>query len=141
MSTRGRTKRKERSLNAAAKGRSHNTAAEVKERSLKAAEKSDSGASILQRPPELSAQGVNSIIVSISFYSYFKDLTGCALIKEQRPAGSTIADLLSRVEEKFPKLGAMRKSMLLAVGVEYQTSTYVLKEGDEVSLFPPVQGG
>jgi molybdopterin converting factor small subunit len=31
--------------------------------------------------------------------------------------------------------------MLVAVGVEYQGPEYVLKPGDEVSLFPPVQGG
>jgi molybdopterin converting factor small subunit len=31
--------------------------------------------------------------------------------------------------------------MLIAVGVDYQKGDYVLKEGDEVSLFPPVQGG
>jgi molybdopterin converting factor small subunit len=29
----------------------------------------------------------------------------------------------------------------MAVGVEYQTQDYLLREGDEVSLFPPVQGG
>ena len=31
--------------------------------------------------------------------------------------------------------------MLVAVGVDYQKPDYLLKEGDEVSLFPPVQGG
>ena len=41
----------------------------------------------------------------------------------------------------FPKLGAMRKATLMAIGVDYQDRTYVLREGDEVSLFPPVQGG
>ena len=35
----------------------------------------------------------------------------------------------------------MRKSALMAVGVDYQHRGYVLKAGDEVSLFPPVQGG
>jgi molybdopterin converting factor small subunit len=35
----------------------------------------------------------------------------------------------------------MRKATLMAVGVDYQSRTYVLREGDEVSLFPPVQGG
>ena len=35
----------------------------------------------------------------------------------------------------------MQNSTLLAVGVEYQTRDYVLQPGDEVSLFPPVQGG
>jgi molybdopterin converting factor small subunit len=35
----------------------------------------------------------------------------------------------------------MQKSTLMAVGVDYQDRTCILKEGDEVSLFPPVQGG
>ena len=42
---------------------------------------------------------------------------------------------------EFPKLAAMEKSTLIAVGVDYQTRDYVLKDGDEVSFFPPVQGG
>ena len=35
----------------------------------------------------------------------------------------------------------MQNSTLIAVGVDYQTRSYRLQEGDEVSLFPPVQGG
>jgi molybdopterin converting factor small subunit len=35
----------------------------------------------------------------------------------------------------------MEKSMLIAVGLDYQPRNYVLQPGDEVSLFPPVQGG
>jgi molybdopterin converting factor small subunit len=35
----------------------------------------------------------------------------------------------------------MERSMLVAVGVDYQPKDYILKNGDEVSLFPPVQGG
>ncbi|MGI8966275.1 MAG: MoaD/ThiS family protein [Limisphaerales bacterium] len=35
----------------------------------------------------------------------------------------------------------MKKSLLVAVGLDYQTWDYVLREGDEVSFFPPVQGG
>ena len=33
------------------------------------------------------------------------------------------------------------KSTLIAVGLYYQGPDHVLQEGDEVSLFPPVQGG
>lgn len=79
--------------------------------------------------------------ITITFYSYFKDLTGCAQATEPVPAGSTLGDLLDRLAERFPKLGAMRRSLLMAVGVDYQDRSYVLKPGDEVSLFPPVQGG
>jgi molybdopterin converting factor small subunit len=35
----------------------------------------------------------------------------------------------------------MKKSALVAVGVDYQGGDYPLSEGDQVSLFPPVQGG
>jgi len=81
------------------------------------------------------------MVVNVSFYSYFKDLTGCAQTTETLPAGSTIADLLTSLSARFLKLAAMRKSFLVAVGLDYQTPNYMLKEGDEVSLFPPVQGG
>lgn len=79
--------------------------------------------------------------VTVRFYSYFKDLTGCADTTEPLPPGATIGDLLERLYPRHPKLAAMRKSTLIAVGVDYQRADYVLHEGDEVSLFPPVQGG
>ena len=79
--------------------------------------------------------------ISVSFYSYFKDLTGCAQSVEELPDGGTMNDLYRRLSARFPKLAAMEKSTLMAVGVNYQTRDYVLKDGDEVSLFPPVQGG
>jgi molybdopterin converting factor small subunit len=79
--------------------------------------------------------------ISVHFYSYFKDLTGCQDASLQIADSSTIQDLLEKLFVQFPKLAQMQKSMLVAVGVDYQPKTYVLKVGDEVSLFPPVQGG
>ena len=79
--------------------------------------------------------------IRVNFFSYFKDLTGTASATEEMPDGSSIEQLHQRLLTRFPKLGPMRKSTLIAVGVEYQGRDYVLKDGDEVSLFPPVQGG
>lgn len=79
--------------------------------------------------------------VSANFYSYFKDLTGCAQVSETIAEGSTLAELLKVIFQRFPKLAAMERSMLVAVGLDYQPRDYRLKDGDEVSLFPPVQGG
>jgi MoaD family protein len=79
--------------------------------------------------------------VTVHFYSYFRDLTGCAEVSETLPEGATIKDLLEQLGTRFTKLAAMQKSMLIAVDVDYQSRDYVLKPGDEVSLFPPVQGG
>ena len=79
--------------------------------------------------------------VTVCFYSYFKDLTGCSQATEDLPAGSTLDTLFGKLAARFPRLAAMQKATLMAVGVEYQDRSYVLSEGDEVSLFPPVQGG
>ena len=84
---------------------------------------------------------ITTIEISVHFYSYFRDLTGCAQAKETLPDGSTLGALHDKLVTTFPKLGAMKKSTLIAVGVDYQLRDYVLKDGDEVSLFPPVQGG
>jgi molybdopterin converting factor small subunit len=79
--------------------------------------------------------------VNVQFYSYFKDLAGCGQATQEISPGESIASLLAKLLVRFPKLAAMQNSMLIAVGVDYQPKTYVLQEGDEVSLFPPVQGG
>ena len=79
--------------------------------------------------------------VQVHFYSYFKDLTGTERAVQELPNGATLGELHRQLILRFPKLDAMRKSTLIAVGVEYQGQDHVLQEADEVSLFPPVQGG
>jgi molybdopterin converting factor small subunit len=79
--------------------------------------------------------------IRVIFYSYFRELTGCGQTEESLPEGGTLHDLYQRLVKRFPKLVAMEKSTLMAVGVDYQLHSHVLKNGDEVSLFPPVQGG
>jgi molybdopterin converting factor small subunit len=79
--------------------------------------------------------------VTIQFFSYLKELAGCAQTTETVAAGTTLGALHDHVMAKFPKLAPMKKSTLLAVGVDYQPREYTLQDGDQVSLFPPVQGG
>jgi molybdopterin synthase sulfur carrier subunit len=79
--------------------------------------------------------------VKVNFYSFFKELAGCASSALRVPAGSTLNSFVNLVLKHFPRLEPLRKSMLVAVGVEYQDRNYLLQPGDEVSLFPPVQGG
>ena len=79
--------------------------------------------------------------VTVCFYSWFKELTGCAQLEEILPPGSTVEVLLARMIARFPKLAGLQRSILVAVGLDYQGRDCILKEGDEVSLFPPVQGG
>ena len=86
-------------------------------------------------------EAIVTMRVSVQFHSYFKDLTGCAETTVSLAEGSTLGTLHETLMTNFPKLAAMKKSTLIAVGVEYQPRDYLLKDCDEVSLFPPVQGG
>ena len=82
-----------------------------------------------------------TLSVVVHLWSYFKDLAGTARLTVDVPRGSSLDRVLDEVYRRHPRLGALRQATLLAVGVEYQGGSYVLQPGDEVSMFPPVQGG
>jgi molybdopterin converting factor small subunit len=79
--------------------------------------------------------------VTVKFWSYFRDFTECNETSLEVDEDATLGELHAAVVEKFPKLAGMKNSTLKAVGVDYQTDDFVLSDGDEISLFPPVQGG
>jgi MoaD family protein len=79
--------------------------------------------------------------VTVKFWSYFRDLTECDETSLEVNEGETLGDVHSKVMAKFPELAEMKNSTLKAVGVNYQMDEFMLSDGDEVSLFPPVQGG
>jgi molybdopterin synthase catalytic subunit len=79
--------------------------------------------------------------IRVTFWSYFADLAGCAETSVTIPEGATVGLLLESLYRSHPALADLRRSTLIAVGVEYQDTEHVLADGDSVSLFPPVQGG
>ena len=79
--------------------------------------------------------------VHVQFWSFFKDLAGCAEERIDVPAQTTVGQLQDLVAQRHPRLAGLRGSTLIAVGVDYQPASHVLQDGDQVSIFPPVQGG
>ena len=80
--------------------------------------------------------------INVHFYSFFRELCEAQTsFQTELPAESTIENLLQVIFARYPKIAPMEKSMLIAVGVDYQPRNHRLQDGDEVSLFPPVQGG
>jgi molybdopterin converting factor small subunit len=78
--------------------------------------------------------------ITVHFYSYFKDLTGCSESRQTATEGETLGDLL---DGSVANSRSWRRCEVDADsrGVGLPDRDYRLKEGDEVSLFPPVQGG
>lgn len=83
----------------------------------------------------------SALRVEVLFHSYFKELAGCGRVAVDLEPGATLAELRAHVLGLFPKLRPMERSFLVAVGVDYQPGEHQLQPGDEVSFFPPVQGG
>ena len=79
--------------------------------------------------------------VTVLFHSWFKELTGTDRIECDVAPGLTLDALYDEVTRRHPDMAAVRRSTLMAVGVDYQPGHHVLADGDEVSFFPPVQGG
>jgi molybdopterin converting factor small subunit len=79
--------------------------------------------------------------VRVQFFAQLRDLAGVADLDVDLQAGSTIAGLLEGIYKTRPGLRAHDKSILVGAGVEFVDRDYVVKDGDAISIMPPVQGG
>ena len=79
--------------------------------------------------------------VRVQFFSHLRDAAGVSESTADIPEGATVADLLTVLYAKHPKLHDWDSSILIGTGVEFVERDYLLKEGDEIALMPPVQGG
>jgi len=82
------------------------------------------------------------MMIPVRYWSWFKDLTGTEREEFEVPDQPiTLDEFLAGVRARHPRLEQVRRSTLVAVGLDYVPGSRVLRDGDEVSLFPPVQGG
>lgn len=79
--------------------------------------------------------------IETQFFSRLRDLAGDSQTTLDLPAGSTVSDLLARLYKEHPAMQGWDKTLLVAVGLEFAERTHVLREGEIVSIMPPVQGG
>jgi molybdopterin converting factor subunit 1 len=57
------------------------------------------------------------------------------------PAEATVGALVGEVARRHPDLTDEPDALVVAVNDEYQDHLFVLSDGDEVALIPPVSGG
>jgi MoaD family protein len=79
--------------------------------------------------------------VRVQFFSQLRDLAGASNLDLEMEEGKTAADLLEQLYSKTPALRDWDKSILIASGLEFVRRDYWLKDGDKISIMPPVQGG
>ena len=81
---------------------------------------------------------MNTVDIEICFFAALRERFGeRALRTVQR--GTTLAKLWRQLTADVP--GIERLPVRFAVRERYVEPSYVLRQGDEVSIFPPVSGG
>lgn len=77
---------------------------------------------------------------TIKAFGISKDIIGNRLLELELPEGSTVMDLKKHLFEKYTAFADL-KSLYIALNNEYADEKFVLKEGDEIAIIPPVSGG
>ena len=81
------------------------------------------------------------IWVRVLFFSVLRDLTGVAEWELQVPEKGSMGDLMQILFRRWPGLQDWDASLLLAIDHDYVGRDALLKDGCEVAVMPPVQGG
>lgn len=83
----------------------------------------------------------HSMEVKLLFFATLKDIVGSKQMTFDIPDGSTIGDLLSKLEAVYPRMKDYRPVVLTAINEEYVSQSATMHPGDEIAIFPPVSGG
>src|SRR5262249_41792531 len=79
--------------------------------------------------------------VQVRLFARYREAAGSDRVELDLPDGGTAEAAWDAVSHRFPVLGPYRPFTLFAVRDDYVGPEHPLREGDELSLFPPVSGG
>src|SRR5690606_25195632 len=79
--------------------------------------------------------------VMIRLFASAREAVGSETVDWTLEPGTTVGDLLERLDRDYPGLASLRGRLLISVNQRYAGREQVLADGDEVGVIPPVSGG
>lgn len=79
--------------------------------------------------------------IRVLLFGQLKEIVGRQEETLDVQPGTSLADLMARYSEQFPKFKPMAGSIACSVNQEYAPGSVLLHEGDEIGFLPPVSGG
>ena len=79
--------------------------------------------------------------VRVRFFAAMRERFGASEVKLGLPDGTTVAEVLARLNADYPAVRLMQQRFTVAVNRSFAKHDRVLVDGDEVALIPPVSGG
>ncbi len=81
------------------------------------------------------------VCIRVLCFAQLKDRIGQEEMTFSLPMSATGKDVLGRLRERWPAVGALLDVSRLAVNCEFVSDEVQLHHGDEVAIIPPVSGG
>ncbi|MDH4123850.1 MAG: MoaD/ThiS family protein [Thermoplasmata archaeon] len=79
--------------------------------------------------------------IKLKLFASFRQAFDSSEIEYELPEGSTASDLLNDIISKHPSLERLRGHVIVTVNRNAVSLEFILNEGAEISILPPVSGG
>jgi MoaD family protein len=79
--------------------------------------------------------------IKVKFFSSHREAVGRSEINMKVDEGMRLKELMDMLMDSYPKLKKLSEYTVLSLNHRYASGEEILKEGDEVAIFPPVEGG
>lgn len=79
--------------------------------------------------------------VRVLFFGMLKDIAGASEDRAEFSDGASLRTVFDFYAARFPRLGALAKSIVLARNHEFAGPETPVADGDEIAFLPPVSGG
>lgn len=79
--------------------------------------------------------------VRVRYFAAHKELAGVSEETVTVAEGTKVEELVQVLMDLHPSLEGLRRDTMVSVNRGVGSGDLVLGEGDEVALFPPIQGG
>jgi molybdopterin synthase catalytic subunit len=83
----------------------------------------------------------NKVSIRVLFFGAARDVVDANPLDLSLDEPATVGSAFQSLVERFSQLERFGRSLLFAVNQEYATPDTLLKENDELAVFPPVSGG
>ena len=81
------------------------------------------------------------VTIQVLFFGAARDVVEARQMELALPAPATVGSAAQNLVARFSSLERFGRSLLFAVNQEYASPETILKENDELAVFPPVSGG
>ena len=84
---------------------------------------------------------MTKVRVRVLFFGMLKDIVGRSEDRIEVADGSRLESVFERYAQQFPKLSALKSSIVLASNHQFCEPSATVSDGDEIAFLPPVSGG